>query len=138
MASKKSSAHTEQNHQHSTKHLYCIHGNKGLMPSSIAETPGNTPASAAENGPMTSPSYGFTRPASAGTAPGTRASEIKEKSPIIAKRPFCTSRRRFVAFSSSDKSFVKPNGSKSGKGRNGFVTPKVLKAGNCPGLPPLI
>merc|ERR1719355_113199 len=64
------------------------HGKRGWIPSSMVLTPGNSPASAAENGPITSPSYGLTSPASAGTAPGTRASEIREKSPIIAKRPF--------------------------------------------------
>eukprot|EP00427_Karlodinium_veneficum_P028818 CAMPEP_0169218124 /NCGR_PEP_ID=MMETSP1016-20121227/19270_1 /TAXON_ID=342587 /ORGANISM="Karlodinium micrum, Strain CCMP2283" /LENGTH=55 /DNA_ID=CAMNT_0009296089 /DNA_START=44 /DNA_END=211 /DNA_ORIENTATION=- len=55
----------------------------------------------------------------------------------MAKRPFWTSRRSFLAFSSSDKSLVNPKGSKRGNGVNGFVT-IVLKAGNCPGLPPLM
>merc|ERR1719206_422501 len=79
-------ASTELNVVWKAPHL--SQGKRGWIPSSMVLTPGNSPASAAENGPITSPSYGLTSPASAGTAPGTRASEIREKSPIIAKRPF--------------------------------------------------
>merc|ERR1712050_702879 len=86
-------------------------------------TPGRL-ASFTVKGPITSPLYGLIKPDSAGTAPGTRASEMREKRPSIAKRPLLISRYSFVAFSSSDKSAVKPNGSKRLSGVNGLkITP---------------
>eukprot|EP00973_Karenia_brevis_P094879 12424622-Karenia_brevis.AAC.1 len=86
-------------------------------------TPGRL-ASFTVNGPITSPVYGLIRPDNAGTEPGTRASEMREKSPIIAKRPLLISRYNFVAFSSSLKSLVKPKGSKRFSGVSGLeITP---------------
>merc|ERR1719401_2941904 len=82
-------------------------------------TPGRL-ASFTVKGPITSPVYGLIKPDSAGTAPGTRASEMREKRPIIAKRPLLISRYNLVAFSSSVKSLVKPKGSKRLSGVKGL------------------
>ena len=47
-----------------------------------------------ENGIMTLPSYGGIMSLSAGTEPGTVASEMIEKMPSMARRPLLTSVRR--------------------------------------------
>merc|ERR1719313_997776 len=107
----------------------------GIMPfvvSSMLDTNGRLP-SMAEKGAITSPSYGLMRPVRNGTEPGTLASEIKLKRPIMARRPLLISMLSLRALSSSLSPLVKPNGSNRLNGTGCGIS---LKLGKYPGLPP--
>ena len=55
-----------------------------------------------ENGIMTLPSYGGIMSLSAGTEPGTVASEMIEKMPSMARRPLFSSTTSFRKYSSGE------------------------------------
>ena len=84
--------------------------------------------SAAVKGPIGLPAYWGIRPLSAGTEPGTSASETKAMMPSIARRPLLISARRPFSFFSGEAFFERPNGSKSSSG-TGCGMPPLLKLG---------